>query len=137
MSALLDTLIPGDGDFPAASAVGLGDALAGHNRFAAPLAEVTALLPANFEALAAEGRTGALIDIEAQYPALFKALIVGAYSLYYTQPQVAAVIERLTGHTARPPQPDGHPLAPFDPALVAVPAARAPFYRPTPEAPDA
>ncbi|SMY08172.1 hypothetical protein [Flavimaricola marinus] len=136
MSAMLDTMIPGDADFPAASAIGLHDALTTHDRFAAPYAAITALLPDGFDALSAKDKEAALTDLERQSPAEFNALTVGAYSLYYTHPQVAAVIEALTGHTARPPQPAGHPLEPFDPAMVAVPAARGPLYRPTPEAKD-
>lgn len=136
MSAMLDTMIPGDADFPAASAIGLHAALAAHDRFAAPYAALLAELPASFGALPQAGKVATLTDIETRHPTLFNTLTVGAYSLYYTHPQVAAVIEALTGHTARPPQPIGHPLEPFDPAMVAVPAARAPLYRPTPEAKD-
>jgi hypothetical protein len=136
MSALLETMIPGDPDFPAASAIGLHDALAAHERFAAPYAAVLAELPANFDTLTQTDKVAALTAIESEHPARFNELTIGAYSLYYTHPQVAAVIERLTGHTARPPQPTGHPLEPFDLAMVAVPAARAPLYRPTPEAKD-
>ncbi len=130
--ALVDTLIPGDADFPSASQVGLHLALAAHDRFVKPLAGIADLLPSGFDTLAADTRTQTLSAIEDAHPDLFASLIVGAYSLYYTHPEVAAVLERLTGHTARPPQPSGHPLAPFDPAMVAIPAARAPHYRPTP-----
>jgi hypothetical protein len=133
MSTLLDTMIPGDVDFPAASAVGLHAALVAHERFAAPYKQILALLPDAFDKGSPESREGALTEIEVLHPDFFNRLTVGAYSLYYTHPQVAAVIESLTGHTARAPQPAGHPLAPFDPALVAIPAARAPLYRPTPE----
>lgn len=136
MNALLDTMIPGDGEFPSASGIGLHDALTGHDRFAAPYAAVLAELPEIFNEISQADKVTALTEIETQHPALFNALTVGAYSLYYTNPQVAAVIERLTGHTARPPQPTGHPLETFDPAMVAVPAARAPHYRPTPEVED-
>ena len=131
-SALVDTLIPGDADFPGAAQIGLHHALAAHDRFAKPLAYVLALLPSGFDADPADTRTQTLSAIEDAHPALFASLIVGAYSLYYTHPDVAEVLERLTGHTARPPQPLGHPLAPFDPTLVSIPAARAPHYRPTP-----
>lgn len=68
--------------------------------------------------------------------AAFSVLIVGAYSLYYTHPAVARVLERLTGYAAGAPQPDGHVLAPFDVAMVAVPAARSPHFRPTPGEPE-
>jgi hypothetical protein len=133
MSTLLDTMIPGDADFPAASAVGLHDALVAHDRFAAPYKQILALLPDAFNGGTPERRAVVVTKIETANPDIFNGLTVGVYSLYYTHPQVAAVIESLTGHSARAPQPAGHPLAPFDPALVAIPAARAPLYRPTPE----
>lgn len=133
MSALLDTLIPGDADFPTAGAVGLHDALVMHVRFAKPYAQIRLLLHDDFEQQSPEERTRALSQVERQHPSFFNGLIIGAYSLYYTNPKVAAVIERLTGHTARSPQPAGHPLTPFDPRLVTIPAARTQLYRPTPE----
>lgn len=137
MNDMLDLMIPGDEDFPAASGIALRDALMGHCRFAPAYAAVLAELPEIFNELSLADRVTALTRVEAQYPALFNTLTVGAYSLYYTHPMVAAVIERLTGHSARPPQPAGHLLDNFDAAMVAVPAARAPHYRPTPEPKDA
>lgn len=135
LAALLDTLIPGDGDFPAAGTLGL--ALAGHDRFGAPLVAVLSALPEDFAQRSAPDRAAAAEAAEAAQPQAFSAMVVGVYSLYYTHPEVAAVIARLTGYAARPPQPGGHALAPFDPAMVAVPAARAPHYRLAPEARDA
>ena len=137
MSALLDTLILGDDDFPSAGSLDLHEALLAHDRFGASYAEMSGLLPEGFADLPAEARTHHVAEIEVREPDLFNRLIVGVYSLYYTHPHVSSVIERLTGHTARPPQPDGHPLEPFDRQLVAIPAARARLYRPTPEHNDA
>ena len=137
MREFLDTLIPGDADFPSASAVGLHEALLAHDRFSGPYEALSRHLPGGFGHLSPQRRAEAVAEMEAAQPALFNALIVGVYSLYYTRPAVAAVIEAQTGHTARPPQPGGHFLPPFDPALVAIPAARPPQYRPTPEAGDA
>ena len=133
MSTLLDTIIPGDSDFPAASAVALHKALATHKRFAAPYKQVLALLPDSFDKGTREVRAGMLAKIEIVHPDLFNGLIVGAYSMYYTHPKVAGAIESLTGHTAHAPQPAGHPLASFDLAMVAIPAARLGLYRPTQE----
>ena len=137
-AALVAALLPGDDAFPPADRIALHEALAAHNRFSGPLAAIVARLPAGFASLNdAEAREAALRRIEAAAPGDFSRLIVGAYSLYYTHPSVAAVIERLTGKDARPPQPHGHDLPPFDPAMVAIPAARPPLYRPTPESGDA
>ncbi len=128
--ALLDTLLPGDGDFPSGGRI--ATALAAHPRFSGPLNAILASLPPDFEILDSTNRTTVVQTAEIANPDTFSALIVGTYSLYYTDPAVAAVIARLTGHSGAPPQPYGHALPPFDPAMVAVPAARAPHYRPTP-----
>lgn len=131
--ALLDTLLPGDGEFPPAAATLLAARIAAHPRFGDALAAVLARLPGDVAALAPAARAAAVAAAEAADPAAFGRLVIAAYSLYYTHPLVARTIERLTGQAARPPQPLGHDLAPFDPAMVAVPAARPPLWRPTPE----
>ncbi len=133
IAALLDTLLPGDGEFPPGGSLGLP--LDRHDRFGPPLAAVLARLPDGFESLPPEARAEAVAQAEAADPAGFAAMLTGAYSLYYTHPEVSAVLHRLFGHSGAPPQPLGHPLPPFDPALLAVPAARPPLYRQTPEAP--
>ena len=132
--ALLDTLLPGDGDFPSGGRIAI--ALAAHPRFSGPLNAILASLPSDFEVLDSTNRTTAVQTAETAKPDTFSALIVGIYSLYYTDPTVAKVIGKLTGHSVAPPQPHGHALSPFDPAMVAIPAARAPHYRPTPKAPS-
>jgi hypothetical protein len=129
--ALLDTLLPGDADFPRGSRI--ARALAAHARFGPALAAIRAALPAGFAALPAADRAARLAAVEQADPATFAAMLTGAYSLYYTDPAVAAVLARLTGQSGAPPQPGGHPLPLFDPAMLAIPAARAPHYRPTPE----
>lgn len=133
--ALLDTLLPGDGAFPPASATDLAARMAAHDRFGVTLGPVLDLLPADFAAGEPAARVAAVQAAEAAAPAAFAALVTGAYSLYYTHPAVAAAMAAVCGHAARPPQPLGHDLPPFDPAMVAVPAARGPSFRPTPEEP--
>ncbi len=133
IAALLDTLIPGDGEFPRASALDLPLAL--NDRFGPPLAAVLVHLPDGFAALPPEARAEAVAQAEAADPPAFAAMLTGAYSLYYAHPKVGSVLHRLFGHSGAPPQPRGHDLPPFDPALLAGPAARAPLYRPTPETP--
>ncbi|MEI6099739.1 MAG: hypothetical protein WCS20_15890, partial [Alphaproteobacteria bacterium] len=71
--------------------------------------------------------------LERDQPAAFAALLTGVYSLYYTDPGVAAALARLTGYQTRPPQPEGYHLTAFDPSILTIPATRAPLYRPTPE----
>lgn len=130
--ALLDTLLPGDADFPKGSRI--ARALLAHDRFAAPTEAIRAALPPGFATLAPGQRIAQLQAIEQKNPDTFSAMIVGCYSLYYTDLAVTSVLARLTGHSGAAPQPTGHALAPFDPAMLAIPAARAPLYRPTPEA---
>ncbi len=129
---LLDTLLPGDADFPKGSRI--ARALLAHDRFAGPTEAIRAALPPDFTALPEPDRIAQLSDIEKKNPDTFSAMIVGVYSLYYTDLAVTSVLARLTGHSGAAPQPTGHALAPFDPAMLAIPAARAPIYRPTPEA---
>jgi hypothetical protein len=128
---LLDTLLPGDADFPKGSRI--ARALLAHDRFAAPTEAIRAALPPDFATLPIDARIAQLTEIEQINPA-FATMIVGVYSLYYTDLAVTSVLSRLTGHSGAAPQPTGHALAPFDPAMLAIPAARPPLYRPTPEA---
>jgi hypothetical protein len=129
--ALLETLLPGDDDFPPGAIV--AEALAAHDRFGPVLVAILDCLPPDFAALTPALRTRVVQGIEAIETRLFDSFVVGAYSLYYTHPDVAAVLDRVTGYRAGPPQPGGHLLAPFDPVLLAIPAGRGPLYRPTPE----
>jgi hypothetical protein len=127
--ALLDTLLPGDHSFPGASAVGLGAWIAAEPRFAPALDAVLARLPEDFATREAEAREAILAALEAEGFAPFGTLVVGAYSGYYTHPEVLRAIEAETGYKARPPQPGGYALPAFDPEILAVPRARGPLYR--------
>lgn len=81
-----------------------------------------------FTELAPDEQDAALREVEIALPAFFAALVDHAYRGYYTRPEV----HRLIGHESRPPQPLGHHLPPFDPALLARQRERAPFWRHTP-----
>ena len=129
LAALLDVLLPGDGDFPPASATSLPTRLMAHPRFAATV-------PPVLNALKASISPATVAQAERNNPTAFAALLTGVYSLYYTDPGVAAALARLTGYDTRPPQPLGYDLPAFDSSLLAIPAARMPFYRPTPEVSD-
>jgi hypothetical protein len=121
LAALLDTLLPGDADWPAAGRLdGIEDEVA------AEAAPVLAALPAGFAA----GDEAALRAIEAAQPAAFERLVAAVYLAYYTHPAVRAVLERVTGYEARPPQPLGYELPPFDERLLDTQRKRAPFWRP-------
>ncbi len=58
-------------------------------------------------------------------------MVTGIYSLYYSDPEVLAVVARTTGYTPRSPQPDGYTLPAFDPGILEKVAARAPHFRKT------
>jgi len=131
LAAIPDALLPGDGAFPPASALGLAEAMAAHPRFA-PTADRIAAAAEGVEAFAPEARAARLRAIEAAHPEGFGALVVAACSLYYTHAQALAAVERETGYKAGPPQPGGCEPAPFDEALLAGPRARAKRWRDAP-----
>jgi hypothetical protein len=118
LTALLDTLLPGDADWPAAGSLEAIDVKA-------EAAPILAALPAGFSA----GDEDTLRAVEAEHPAAFERLVSAVYLAYYTHPTVRAVLERVTGYEARPPQPLGYDLPPFDESLLETQRRRAPFWR--------
>jgi hypothetical protein len=71
----------------------------------------------------------ALKTLEASEPDAFATLILYAYGAYYTDTRVRAVVEQRTGYPARPPQPEGYELPPFDERLLEKVKQRPPFWR--------
>lgn len=138
LRALLDTLLPGDGqDWPAAGQHGLADrtrALAAlFPNGAQALETVLEALPEGFADTSQETRETLLRDIEAQEPAAFEQTVTAAYNAYYTDPDIRDIIERLTGYENRPPQPKGYDLPPFDESLLDQVKARGPIWRRVPD----
>lgn len=135
LAAVVATLLPGGGDWPAAADLELTDEtvrLAGLSLAGlAPLRRLLASLPADFAAAGtgADDREAALAAVEAADPAAFGAAMQAAYNAYYIDPRVLAVVAAKTGYRAGAPQPDGHELPPFDEVLVAVARTRAPHWR--------
>jgi Gluconate 2-dehydrogenase subunit 3 len=80
-----------------------------------------------FMELESARQTVVMKTIEQRWPAFFIALVEHTYRGYYTLPAVQLAV----GFEPRPPQPLGHQLAPFDPALLDQQRQRAPFWRPT------
>lgn len=141
LTAVLDRLVPAHDDLPGAGALGVTGAI---DR---TLAASPALRRLFFEGLlaielaSAGGQAGgtprAFVDlapgdqdallqaIERALPAFFAALVDHCYRGYYTLPPV----HRAIGCEGRPPQPLGHRLRPFDPALLDRQRRRAPFWR--------
>jgi hypothetical protein len=129
LAMFLDTLIPGDAQFPAPSALDLAPALLAHERFGVITGQIAALIPQGFDSLDADAREAAARQVEQAQPELFSAFVTGLYSLYYTHPQVLGVIASIAGYVARPPQPEGYELPPFDEAVLKVTRTRAPHFR--------
>lgn len=134
--ALVDTLVPGDGLFPAASAVGV------HGVFALrwrelmgvdALALLAAALARHGGPLAGQGgdgRAAAVAMLEAAEPQLFAALRMTVYLAYYEQPAVTGQVRALGFAYNDAPLPDGYVLDPFEPSVDA-PAHRRGSFVPT------
>lgn len=139
LAAALDRIIPAEGDFPGAGALGV----------AAPIERTMAISRAlrrlflegfvqialasgrhardgEFVTLDADEKDDVLRAVEQSHPAFFEALVEHAYRGYYADPRVHRVI----GWESRPPQPLGHELPRFDEALLTRQRVRAPFWRP-------
>jgi len=130
---VLDTLLPANGELPAAGAMGLvGEVLLDAQwapEFAESLDWLSERLPATFAASGLDERVEVLSALETAEPRIFANIVNLAYNAYYTNPQVLALIERESGFTATPPQPGGYELEPFDPAILATISQREPFWR--------
>lgn len=85
------------------------------------LIEVTARRRSGMEfgTLQEDGQVAVLESVERSAPPFFTALVEHTYRGYYTQPATRA----------RPPQPIGYELPPFDPSLLDTQRQRAPFWR--------
>lgn len=118
IGALLSSLLPGDTDWPSAAATGLPAWFASRIDASPALAEAVSwlrvVLPADFVIRAPGIRQVDLKGCEAADPARFAVVVTEAVSGYYIDPKVLGVVEAKTGFPARPPQPLGHRLEPFD-----------------------
>lgn len=134
LATVLDRLLPGGDGWPAAGALGLGDTV--RTQGAAVPAQAAATraalqaLPPDFVDRAAAAQDDALRAVEQAAPDDFAALVAAAYTAYYADARVQAVIAEKSGAPVRPPQPDGHVLPAFDESLLARVKARGPIWRP-------
>jgi hypothetical protein len=134
LKSVLNRLIPPRDDLPGAGDLDVGDsierAMAGSPRLCRLLLDgLTEIAIASggqpFVKLGGPRQIEVLEAVERNHPACFVALVEHAYRGYYTLPAVHAAI----GHEGRPPQPLGHTLPPFDPALLDRQRVRLPFWR--------
>lgn len=133
LDAVLDRLLPPYEELQGAGAMGLGaevvTAAAQSANLDEPAARVLAALPDGFMEAPLDVKDEVLIDVQAADPAAFAAMLNLAYNAYYTDPRVLRAIELRTGYAARPPQPEGYHLEPFDQSLLAQVRTRAPLWR--------
>ena len=134
LTIVLDRLLPGDAatGWPAAGALGLAPralAMADEGGDGARLAAILAALPDGFDEAEEADQIAALRTLEHADPDGFGLLILFAYGAYYTDARVRAVVEARTFYPARPPQPEGYEMPPFDQALLDTVKRRPPFWR--------
>lgn len=141
LEAVLSRLIPAKGELPGAGGLGIATSI---ERTLATTPQLRRLLldgltaidlaaarraPNGFLALNGDARDEVLRQVESEQPTFFAALVNHAYHGYYTHAAVLRQLEATMGYPARPPQPLGHTLPPWDPAILAKQRERAPFWR--------
>lgn len=125
MSAVVDTLLPGDHDVPplptgtaAGVATKVEHLVAGRDReirdLVLPAIASTARGEDAFMRADAAGRIASVRQVEVEMPGPFQALVALVLRDYYEAESVLLAM----GWRTEPPQPQGHLLPPFDEALV-------------------
>jgi hypothetical protein len=111
--SFVDALIPGDNDFPKASAVGTHGILAHRLRELDGADAYSRLL----SLLGEDTGTTAAEKLERDEPGLFEKLRMIVYLAYYEQPAVIQAIRGMGIIYNDAPQPLGYKLEPFDSAV--------------------
>src|SRR5438445_31893 len=139
LTSVLNRLVPARTDLPGAGDLDVGASIESAMAGSAPLrrllldglVEIAVTCErqhhSTFVESATATQTQVLKEIENTHPTFFDTLVGYTYRGYYTLPAVHQAI----GHDSRPPQPQGHRLPPFDPALLTQQRERLPFWRPT------
>ena len=78
-----------------------------------------------FEAMSAPDQDAVLRHLESEHGMFFDALVTHVYLGYYSHPDVITLL----GLEARPPQPLGYSLPPFDPTVIRSMRGRGTLYR--------
>jgi len=129
---VIDRLVPPIDDLPGAGAMGLApeaDSLARqHAPYHRALAIFIEKLALKWSAELPPSQKDALLgDLEAADGASFNAVLELVYLAYYGDPRV----HRRVGWRGGPLQPEGFPLAPFNPEILQAVRQRKPFWRQT------
>ena len=137
LSAVVDTLLPGDAatpPLPSGTEVGIAERLAEHVVASRDRARHDAVLHAIADAARGEDafvradaaeRISSVKRVEAEMGEPFRAFVSLLLQDYYETDAVLVAI----GSRAEPPQPDGHVIAPFDETLLDPVRRRGPMWR--------
>lgn len=113
LDAVAGVLLPGDGRWPSAEALGVGarmlDLAAADPLRAAALEACSAVLTAVRAASDDTERTALVSELERSQPAPSAVLRMLAYQAYYEHAQVQQLIADRTGWRPGPAQPEGYP----------------------------
>jgi hypothetical protein len=111
LGELVDLMLPGDGVFPSASAVGVHGLLRARLREIDGESALSAL-----EQVDSKSGADALKALEQQEPALFAKLRSVVFLTYYEMPEVQDAIRSLGHPCNASPLPNGYATERFDPA---------------------
>ena len=132
LSGVMDRLVPPIDNLPGAGAMGLAPEVEAFARRHGPYEQALGvfleeLSPKWSAGLPPPQQDALLQDIEASDGATFNAVLELVYLAYYSDPRV----QERVGWRGGPLQPQGFPLAPFNPEILQTIRKREPFWRKT------
>lgn len=130
--ALLETLIPAQGNLQSAAAVISIEEFVGDVMALTPeniVRNFLGQLPEDFSSLDQSQRESLLRQAGLLLPECLNALLNATYTIYYSHPDILRIIAERTGYSPTPPQPNGYALAPFDERMLYKSIQRAPMWR--------